>query len=131
MTEDPVADMLARINNGAAANKLSVAVPHTNLLANTAEVLKTDGFIDDYEVDEGGPQGTLEVELAYTESGEPKIRHTRRISRPARRRYVGHDEIPDVRGDYGTVVLSTPKGVMSGEKARQQHVGGELLFEIW
>ncbi|PSO45839.1 MAG: 30S ribosomal protein S8 [Parcubacteria group bacterium SW_6_46_9] len=129
MVEDPVGDMLARIENGAAAKKLSVTVPFSNLRANIADVLKDLGFIADFDVDED--EHEITIKPAYTDDGESKIRHTRRISRPARRRYVSHDEIPDVRGDYGAVILSTPEGVLTGEKSRQQHVGGELLFEIW
>ena len=129
MVEDPVGDMLARIENGAAAKKLSVTMPFSNLRANIADVLKDLGFIADFDVDEDEQEITINP--AYTDDGEGKIRHTQRISRPARRRYVSHDEIPDVRGDYGAVILSTPEGVLTGEKSRQQHVGGELLFEIW
>lgn len=131
MVEDPVADMLARIDNGAAAHKLEVCMPHTNLLENIAGVLVESGFIADYDFEAGDSYDELVITPAYTDEGEHKIRHTQRISRPERRRYVGHDEIPDVRGNYGRVILSTPEGVLTGEKARQQHVGGELLFEIW
>lgn len=131
MVEDPVADMLSRIENGLEAQKLSVRMPHSNLRENIAQVLAETDFISDFETEEGEGQDQLVVKLAYTDDGEPQIRHTQRISRPARRRYVGHDEIPDVRGDYGKVILSTPEGVVTGETARQQHVGGELLFEIW
>jgi small subunit ribosomal protein S8 len=130
MVEDPVADMLARIDNAAAAKQLSVSMPHSNLLENIADVLSENNFISDYEV-VSDEHKQLVVEPAYTDEGEHEIRHSRRISKPARRAYVGHDEIPDVRGDYGIVVLSTPEGVVTGEKARQQHVGGELLFEMW
>jgi len=129
MVEDSVGDMLARIENGAAAHKLSVEMPYSKLRANIADVLAETGFISDYEEDEDADQ--IIVEPAYTDDGDSKIRHTQRISRPAQRRYVGHDEIPDVRGGYGAVVLSTPEGVLTGQKARQQHVGGEILFEIW
>jgi small subunit ribosomal protein S8 len=130
MVEDPVGDMLARIDNAASAKQLEVAMPHSKLLENIADVLTETEFISDYDVvtDE---HKQLVIEPAYTDAGEHEIRHSRRISRPARRRYVGHDEIPDVRGDYGIVVLSTPEGVVTGETARQQHVGGELLFEMW
>jgi len=129
MVEDPVGDMLARIENGAAAKKLSVSVPFSNLRANIADVLAELGFVTDFDVNED--EDKITIKPAYTDDGESKVRHTRRISRPARRRYVGTDGIPDVRGDYGAVILSTPEGVLTGEKARQQHVGGELLFEIW
>lgn len=130
MVEDPVGDMLARVDNAAAAKQLEVSMPHSNLLENIADVLAETGFISDYEVVTNNHK-KLVVEPAYTEDGEHEIRHSRRISRPARRVYVGHDEIPDVRGDYGIVVLSTPEGVVTGEIARQQHVGGELMFEMW
>jgi small subunit ribosomal protein S8 len=129
MVEDSVGDMLARIENGAAAHKLTVKMPYSKLRANIADVLAETDFISGYEENEEADE--IIVEPAYTEDGDSKIRHTERISRPARRRYVGHDEIPDVRGGYGAVVLSTPEGVLTGEKARQQHVGGEILFEIW
>lgn len=131
MVEDPVADMLARIENGLEAQNLSVQMPHSNLRENIAHVLAETGFVDAVSVQERDGHTTLEIALAYEADGTPQIRHARRISRPARRWYVGHDEIPNVRGDYGKVVLSTPEGVLTGEKARQQHVGGELLFEIW
>jgi small subunit ribosomal protein S8 len=129
MVEDPVADMLTRIQNAAEAKQLSARIPHANLLENIAGVLDEEEFISAYETDTEASE--LVVELAYTEDGEHTIRHAERLSRPAQRQYVGYDEIPDVRGDYGIVVLSTPEGVMTGGKARQQHVGGELLFEMW
>lgn len=130
MVEDSVGDMLARVDNAAAAKQLEVSMPHSNLLENIADVLAETGFISGYEV-VADEHKQLVIEPAYTEDGEHEIRHSRRISRPARRVYVGHDEIPDVRGQYGIVVLSTPEGVVTGETARQQHVGGELMFEIW
>jgi len=127
MVEDPVADMLTRIQNGAAAAKLTVAVPHTSFLERIAEVLKECEYIDDFSV----ADQTLEITPAYEADGAPVISHVQRVSRPARRRYVSVDDIPEIRAGRGLVVLSTPGGVLSGDKARQQHVGGELLFTMW
>jgi small subunit ribosomal protein S8 len=129
MVEDPVADMLTRIQNGAAAAKLSVDIPHTSFLADIAGVLANNGYIADFAVSDD--EQTLRVDIEYGEDGESAISHCERISKPARRRYVSVDDIPEIRAGYGLVVLSTPEGVLSGDKARQQHVGGEVLFEMW
>lgn len=130
MVEDPVADMLTRIRNGAAANKLSVVVPYSGLLEEVGQILREAGYIDDVSVEETENKQII-IDLAYHDDGTPQISHTRRLSRPARRSYVGVADIPNVRGGHGDVVLSTPEGVLTGDKARQQHVGGEILFEIW
>lgn len=130
MVEDPVADLLARIRNGAAAKKLSITLPHSDFLEDIASVLAQEGYVSEVSVEEEDHKN-LVIDLAYSEDGTPAISHSERLSRPARRRYLGVSEIPDIRGGRGTVVLSTPKGVLTGDKARQQHVGGEVLFEIW
>ncbi len=130
MVEDPVADLLARIRNGAAAKKLSITLPHSNFLEDIASVLAEEGYVSEVSTEENDHK-KLVVDLAYTDDGASMISHTERLSRPARRRYLGVSEIPDVRGGRGAVILSTPEGVLTGDKARQQHVGGEVLFEIW
>lgn len=131
MVEDPVADMLTRLRNAAAAQKLTVSMPYSGQLEDIAETLVDAEYVKAASVEEGDKEDQLVVELSYDEDGTPRISHTERLSRPARRSYVGVSEIPDVRGGFGDVVLSTPEGVLTGEKARQQHVGGEILFEIW
>lgn len=130
MVEDPVGDMLARLRNAAAAQKLSVTLPHSGVLEDIAETLVEAGYVEAADVEEGDSK-QLVIDLAYHEDGTPQISHMERLSRPARRSYVGVSDIPDVRNGFGDVVLSTPEGVLTGEKARQQHVGGEILFEIW
>lgn len=130
MVEDPVADMLTRLRNAAAAHKLSVKLPYSGQLENIAQTLLEAEYIDGVSVEEDNHR-KLVIDLAYDEDGTPHISHTRRLSRPARRSYVGVDEIPTVRAGFGDVVLSTPAGILTGDKARQQHVGGEILFEIW
>lgn len=130
MVEDPVGDMLARLRNAAAAQKLSVTLPHSGILEDIAETLVKAGYVEAADVEEDNNKQLI-IDLAYHEDGTPQISHMERLSRPARRSYVGVGDIPDVRNGFGDVVLSTPEGVLTGEKARQQHVGGEILFEIW
>lgn len=133
MVEDPVADFLTRLQNAHGAKELVVKAPYSNLLEAISAVLEETGYISSFTVvgdDESGHK-QLVVDLAYTDDGTPHISHTRRISKPSRRRYVKVSDIPDIRAGRGDVVLSTPQGVLSGDKARQQHVGGEVLFEIW
>lgn len=128
---DPVADMITRLRNGGAAQKLSISLPHSNLLESIAKVLKETEYIKDLSVNGEEAKPQLVLELSYDNEGVSKIEHVRRLSGPSRRSYVGVGEIPRVRGGHGDVVLSTPEGILTGDKARQQHVGGELLFEIW
>lgn len=128
---DPIADMLTRLRNGGAAQKLSVSLPHSNLLESIAKSLQNAEYIKAVSVDEDDGKPQLVMELSYDDDGVSKIEHIRRLSGPSRRSYVGVGEIPKVRGGHGDVVLSTPEGILTGDKARQQHVGGELLFEIW
>lgn len=131
MVEDPVADMLTQLRNAGAAQKLSVTLSYSGLLENIAKTLLEAEYIKDVSVEEAEGKQSLVIDLAYEEDGTSQITHMRRLSRPARRSYVGVGEIPKVRGGFGDVVLSTPEGVLTGDKARQQHVGGEILFEIW
>lgn len=128
---DPVADMLTRLRNGGAAQKLSITLPHSNLLESIAKVLAETEYINAVSVDDADGKPQLELELSYDDEGVSKIEHVRRLSGPSRRSYVGVGDIPRVRGGHGDVILSTPEGILTGDKARQQHVGGELLFEIW
>jgi small subunit ribosomal protein S8 len=129
---DPVADMLTRLRNGGAAQKLSVSLPHSNQLERIAKTLAEAEYIDGFSIEKlEGAQDQLVIEPAYHDDSTPQIEHLKRLSRPARRSYIGVAEIPTVRNGHGDVVLSTPAGVLTGDKARQQHVGGEILFEIW
>jgi len=127
--QDPIADMLTRIRNAQAVNKQSVAMPHSKLKAAVAKVLKEEGYITDYKVEDGG-KPTLIVILKY-HAGRPVIEKIQRLSRPGIRRYAAVDELPKILGGLGISIVSTSKGVVSDRVARQLNVGGELLCEVW
>ncbi|GIX31547.1 MAG: 30S ribosomal protein S8 [Porticoccaceae bacterium] len=127
--QDPLADMLTRIRNAQARRKPSVALPSSKLKVAIAEVLKAEGYIDDYRV-EGDKKPVLTIELRYHE-GRPAIREIARVSRPGLRQYRGADELPKVRGGLGVAIVSTSKGVMTDRAARAAGVGGEVLCTVF
>jgi small subunit ribosomal protein S8 len=131
MINDPIADMLTRIRNGCMARHSTVAMPSSKMKLAIADILKREGFIHDFEVNEGKPSSTLVLKLKYTADRRPVIQGLRRVSRPGLRIYTGRADIPRVRGGLGLSILSTPKGVMAGHEAWQQHVGGEVLCYVW
>jgi small subunit ribosomal protein S8 len=131
MMTDPVADMLTRIRNGCRAKKRSVEIPASKFKIAIAEALLRERLIRDFGVVEDGKQGVLRVHLKYTKSGESVIRGIRRISKPGLRHYVAADEIPRVRANYGTAILSTSKGVLTSKESRREGVGGEVVCHIW
>ncbi|MFM7150942.1 MAG: 30S ribosomal protein S8 [Gemmataceae bacterium] len=148
MMTDPIADMLTRIRNASRIERPTVDMPATKIKANIARVLKTEGFIHDFEVgtasvDEAGhpsfksvsdftlPKLTLRVHLKYGPEGERVIRHIRRRSKPGNRSYIRSDQIRPILGGLGISVISTNKGVMSNRQARSQKIGGEILCEVW
>jgi len=133
---DPIADMLTRIRNGVMASQGLVAMPSSKLKTEVARILKEEGFVEDFEevVDEKTSHKMLRLKLKYI--GERRDRRSvitglQRISRPGKRVYTQKKEIPWVLSGMGVAILSTPKGVMTGQKARNQGVGGELLCKIW
>jgi len=133
---DPIADMLTRIRNGVMASQSVVAMPHSNIKVEIARILKEEGFVEGYEVVEGEKvfMKTLRVKLKYV--GERRQRASvitglERISRPGRRVYTHKTDIPWVLAGMGIAILSTPKGVMTGQRARQLGIGGELLCKVW
>lgn len=131
---DPIADMLTRIRNAVRARHESVAIPSSRMKIAIAGVLKTEGFIRDFAVvaEEGRAQPTLKVELNYGDNKkQPVLSGLQRISKPGLRVYVQRNEIPRVYGGLGIAILSTPKGIMTGQEARRQSVGGELLCYVW
>ena len=136
MINDPIADMLTRIRNAMMAGHADVAMPSSNIKKEIARILKEEGFIEDYEVAEGekASQTTLTIKIKYAgerRSRKPVITGIERVSRPGRRVYTRHDEIPWVLSGMGISILSTPKGVMTGQRARQEGVGGEILCKVW
>ena len=128
---DPLGDMLTRIRNGQRAHKSAIESPASRLRSNVLEVLEREGFIRGYSQSEMKPGiSELRIELKYHE-GAPVIREIHRVSKPGRRVYVSHAEIPKVRNGLGVAVLSTSKGVVSDQSAREATVGGEVLCEVW
>lgn len=133
---DPIADMLTRIRNGMIAEKSMVAMPNSKLKVAVAAIMKEEGFIKDYEeVDGETPtHKVLRVQLKYVgerRTRRPVISGIERVSRPGRRVYTKKTEIPWVLSGLGIAILSTPKGVMTGQRARQVGVGGEVLCKVW
>ncbi|MEK6221435.1 MAG: 30S ribosomal protein S8 [Chloroflexota bacterium] len=133
---DPIADMLTRIRNGVMAGQSQIGMPSSKVKASIAEILQEEGFIESYEVVEGDKSShkVLRVRLKYMgerRSRRPVISGIERVSRPGRRIYAKKSEIPWVLSGMGTAIMSTPKGVMTGQRARQVGVGGEVLCKIW
>lgn len=131
---DPISDMLTRIRNGVMAGHALVGMPSSRLKAAIAGILKEEGFIEDFEVVEDGPFKVLRIQLKYVgerRERRPVISGLERVSSPGRRIYAKRSEIPWVLSGLGTAILSTPKGVMSGRRARQMGVGGEILCKVW
>ncbi len=131
MMTDPISDMLARIRNGALARHDRVEMPHSNLKKHIAEVLKSEGYVDDVRESDGEGKKTLTLVLRYGRGKDSAIDGLRRVSAPGRRVYVRYDRIPRVRSGMGISILSTSRGVMTDRQALEQKVGGELLCEVW
>jgi small subunit ribosomal protein S8 len=128
---DPIADMLTRIRNAIAANHTRVDIPGSKLKLEVARILKEEGYINNFVTKEEGIKYSIRIFLRYDAKGTSSITHLSRVSRPGRRVYVGSGEIPRVLGGYGVNIVSTSKGLMSGKKAKQENVGGEILAEIY
>ncbi len=133
---DPIADMLTRIRNGVMAGHSSVAMPNSKIKIAIAGILKEEGYIEDFEVADGAQPShkVLRLRLKYMgkrKTRRPVIAGLERISRPGRRIYTKKSEIPWVLSGLGVAILSTPKGVMTGQRARQVGVGGEVLCKVW
>lgn len=129
---DPIADLLTRIRNGIMSRKVRIEVPASRLKMHVTEILKIEGFINDYrQID--GPQAKayLQIDLKWSPDHRCAIEGLRRVSKPGQRKYVGKEEIPKVRGGQGIAILTTSRGVMSDRSARKQAVGGEVLCEVW
>ena len=133
---DPIADMLTRIRNGAMSGQALVAMPYSKVKAEIAKILKEEGYLESFEAAEGEKPGQmiLRVKIKYIgerRSRKPVLTNLVRISRPGRRVYTKKQEIPWVLSGVGVAILSTPKGIMTGNRARQLGVGGEILCKVW
>lgn len=133
---DPIADMLTRIRNAVMAGQVVVAMPASKIKLEIARILKEEGFIEDYEEVEGSKPShkTLRLRIKYVgerRQRRPVITGIERVSRPGRRVYTQKQNIPWVLSGIGVAILSTPKGVMTGQRARQLGVGGEIICKVW
>lgn len=130
MVTDPIADMLTRIRNAVMARHDTVLIPASKMKLSIAKILKEEGFISDYTVLRGKPQRMIKITLKYID-GQPAVMGLERVSKPGIRVYVGRGEIPRVYGGLGIAILSTSKGVMTGQEAWRRKLGGELLCYVW
>lgn len=128
---DPIADMLTRIRNAVMVRHDSAIVPASRMKLAIARILKEEGYIRDYEVLKVKTHRAIKIHLKYGEKNEPVISGLERVSKPGLRVYVGNKEIPRVFGGLGTAIVSTSKGVKTGNQAWHQGIGGELLCYIW
>ena len=127
---DPIADMLTRIRNAIMARHDFVLVPASRMKLSIARILREEGFINDYEVLRGKPHRTIKIHLKYSDKNQSVLSRLERVSKPGLRVYAQRKEIPRVYGGIGIAIISTPKGVMTGQQARRQGLGGELLCYI-
>jgi len=132
MMTDPISDLLTRIRNAVAVKHHKVDIPLSREKLRIARILKEEGYVDNFEEIKEGAQGTLRVHLRYLgEEMISPIKGLRRVSRPGRRIFSKHDEIPQVLGGLGVAIVSTNKGIMTGRDAAKEKVGGEVLCSVW
>ncbi len=131
---DPIADLLTRIRNGQMARHKKVQVPYSRIKDNILSILKDEGFIKDYRRITQKPCDILEIELKYYGPKKERrgvIHVIKRVSKPGSRVYVSYEDLPDYVGGFGIQILTTSKGVMTGKKAKELKVGGEIICEVW
>ena len=129
---DPIADMLTRIRNANNATHDTVDVPASNMMKAIAQILLDEGYIKNFQTINDGTQGVIRITLKYVQPGKEKaITGLRRVSKPGLRVYAGAEELPRVLRGLGIAIVSTSKGVMTDKKAREAHVGGEVLAFVW
>lgn len=128
---DPISDMLTRIRNAGMAQKSETTMPATRILVAIAKILKSEGYIEDFEVIEKRPQDQLVITLSYGPDKSHTIREIKRVSKPGLRVYAGKSELPRVKSGLGIAIVSTPEGVLTGYEARRRGIGGEVLCTVW
>ena len=128
---DPISDMLTQIRNAIMVRHDSVLIPASRMKLSITRILKAEGFINDYEVLKGKPHRVIKIHLKYDDKNQPVLSGLERVSKPGLRVYAGRKEIPRVYGGLGIAIVSTPKGVVTGQQAWRQGVGGELLCYVW
>jgi small subunit ribosomal protein S8 len=130
MVTDPIADLLTRVRNAAMARHDSVSIPASKMKIAVAKILKDEGFISDFSIVKGEPQRTIKITLKYIDK-QPAFIGLERVSKPGLRIYSGKKEIPRVYGGLGIAVISTSKGLMTGQEAWKKNIGGEVLCYVW
>jgi small subunit ribosomal protein S8 len=131
MVSDPIGDFINRIRNAQKARFDKVDIPASRIKANLSRILKEEGYIKNYKFIRDDKQGILRIHLKYGEGREGALAGAKRISRPGRRIYVGHEEIPRIMNGMGISIVSTSKGVMTDREARKERIGGEVLCSLW
>lgn len=127
---DPIADMLSRIRNALMVGHGDVTIPHSGIKLEICRVLKEEGYLEDFNISGDSPKRDIVVTLKYSPEGAPAIREIKRVSKSSGRVYVGRGEIPRVVTGIGTAILSTSKGIMTGQRARSVGIGGEVLCTV-
>ncbi|MAE74520.1 MAG: 30S ribosomal protein S8 [Bdellovibrionaceae bacterium] len=128
---DTIGDFLTRIRNAGLAQHDKVDLPNSNMRQSLAKLLEANGYIRSYRVAKDGKQGIMRVYLKYSKDGNHVIKNIERVSRPSRRVYAKATDIPKVRSGYGVAIVSTSKGVMTGDQAAENNIGGEVICKIW
>jgi small subunit ribosomal protein S8 len=128
---DPISDLLTRIRNAVGARHQRTDVPHSKVKMAIATILKEEGYVADAAIVEKGGFKWIRVTLRYDSEGRSFLSGIERVSKPGKRVYSGHEEIPQVFGGLGVTIVSTPKGMMSGRKARKTGIGGEVVCSVW
>lgn len=131
MHSDPIADLLARIKNGAHAKHQSVTVPHSTIKIEILKILEAEGYIGSHEVTTESKFPSIRINLRYDNRRQPVIRQIRRVSKPGLRVYKAADDLKPLRSGLATRIVSTSQGVMTDREARKRHIGGEVLCEVW
>jgi small subunit ribosomal protein S8 len=128
---DPISDLLTRIRNAVRARHARTDVPHSRLKESIAGILKEEGYLADVSTLEKEGFKVLRLKLRYDSDGRPFVTGLERVSRPGKRVYAGHDAIPRVMGGIGLTIMSTPRGMMSGSRAKKAGIGGEIVCAVW
>jgi len=131
MMTDPIADLLTRLRNALMAKHKTTTAPASKLKTRIAQILKDEGYIEDFRVDQDGGRATLHITLKYDDRSQPVIEGLTRVSKPGLRQYSSADALPTVRGGIGMAIVSTSRGVMTDTQARKDRVGGEVLCTVW
>jgi small subunit ribosomal protein S8 len=128
---DPIADLLTRVRNAQGAHHASVDVPHSKFKEAITAILKNEGYINEYKVEDARVGKKITIELKYDAERRGAIEGIKRVSKPGLRRYAGKDELPQVLGGLGIAILSTSSGLMTDRKAKNKGVGGEIIAYVW